>query len=92
MLVSRKLIFALLRTRCGCTRIDDEEIHYKDADGQEKVIAYDNLILSTGLVPQIALTESFYGICRDTIAIGDFIRPSSIMNANFEGFVNALNI
>ena len=79
-------------TKCGCTRIDDEEIHYKDADGQEKVIAYDNLILSTGLVPQIALTESFYGICRDTIAIGDCIRPSSIMNANFEGFVNALNI
>ena len=79
-------------TKSSCSRIDESEIYYKGADGQEKSIAYDNLILSTGLVPQIALTESFYGICRDTVAIGDCIRPSSIMNANFEGFVNALNI
>ena len=49
-------------------------------------------MLSSGLFALLALTESFYGICRDTIAIGDCIRPSSIMNANFEGFVNALNI
>lgn len=76
----------------GCKRIESEKIIYTDAAGEDQSIAYDNLILSTGLMPQIQLTESFYGICRNTIAIGDCIRPSSIMNANFEAYVNALNI
>lgn len=77
---------------CSCSKIDDENIWYKDKDGNEQCIPYDNLIISTGLVPQIDLVQQFYGICRDTIAIGDCIKPSSIMNANYEGFVNALNI
>lgn len=76
----------------GCKRITEDAIIYTDSDGQEHSLAYDNLILATGLVPQIPQTERFYGICRNTAAIGDCIRPSSIMNANFEGYVNALNI
>lgn len=77
---------------CSCTKIEDVNIWYKDKDGNQLSLPYDTLILSTGLVPQIDLVEQFYGICRDTVAIGDCIRPSSIMNANYEGFVNALNI
>ena len=46
----------------------------------------------TGLKSQNDLVESFYEVCRDAVAIGDCITPSSIMNANFEGYVNALNI
>lgn len=76
----------------SCKKIGEEHILYTDKTGKESHLAYDNLILSTGLVPQIQLTESFYGICRNTVAVGDCIRPSSIMNANFEAFVNALNI
>lgn len=78
--------------RCSCSKIEDEKIWYKDKDGNEQCIPYDNLIISTGLVPQIDVVQQFYGICRNTIAIGDCIKPSSIMNANYEGFVNALNI
>lgn len=78
--------------RCSCSKIEDENIWYKDKDGNEQCIPYDNLIISTGLVPQIDVVQQFYGICRNTIAIGDCIKPSSIMNANYEGFVNALNI
>lgn len=73
----------------SCKKIGEEHILYTDKTGKENHLAYDNLILSTGLVPQIQLTESFYGICRNTVAVGDCIRPSSIMNANFEAFVNA---
>lgn len=79
-------------TSCSCTQIDEDTICYKDKEGQVQKISYDNLIISTGLVPQIDLVEQFYGICRNTVAIGDCIKPSSIMNANYEGFVNALNI
>lgn len=78
--------------KSSCQKIDDDFIWYKDANGNEQKLAYDNLILSTGLVPQIDKVEQFYGICRDTVAIGDCIKPSSIMNANYEGYVNALNI
>ena len=76
----------------SCNKIDNEQIWYKDKKGLEQTLQYDNLILSTGLIPQIDLVEQFYGICADTVAIGDCIKPSSIMNANFEGFVNALNV
>lgn len=76
----------------SCRAISEEEVLYADQNGQEHRLPYDSLILSTGLAPQTALTESFYGICRNTAAIGDCIHPSSIMNANFEGYVNALNI
>ena len=72
--------------------IGENEILYKDENDEENRIAYDNLILSTGLKSQNDLVESFYEVCRDTVAIGDCITPSSIMNANFEGYVNALNI
>lgn len=76
----------------SCKEIGEDHILYTDKTGKENHLAYDNLILSTGLVPQIQLTESFYGICRNTVAVGDCIRPSSIMNANFEAYVNALHI
>ena len=76
----------------ACQEITGDEIIYTDQSGDRRSLPYDSLILSTGLAPQIALTESFYGICRNTAAIGDCIRPSSIMNANYEAYVNALNI
>ena len=78
--------------KCGCSRIEEDVVIYKDEKGEEKGISYDNLILSTGLSAQKKLVEAFYGICKDTIAIGDCISPSNIMNANFEGFAAGLNI
>ena len=78
--------------KCGCSRIEEDVVVYKDKKGEEKSISYDNLILSTGLSAQKKLVEAFYGICKDTIAIGDCISPSNIMNANFEGFAAGLNI
>ena len=75
-----------------CQKIENENLIYTNAAGEDKSFSYDNLILATGLMPQIALTESFYGICRNTVAIGDCIRPSSIMEATYEAYVNALNI
>ena len=78
--------------QAGCKEIGDENIIYLDKDKNERQIPYDNLILSTGLTPQIKETESFYSICVNTVAIGDCIKPSNIMNANYEAYVNALNI
>ena len=78
--------------RCTCSKLDDEKVWYRDGYDQEKTLPYDNLIISTGFAAQINLVEKFYGICRDTVAIGDCIKPSDIMKATFEGFVNALTI
>ena len=78
--------------KCGCSRIEEDVVIYKNESGEEKQLPYDQLILSTGLVAQRQLVESFYGICRDTVAIGDCVSPSNIMNANFEGHTAALNI
>ncbi len=75
----------------SCTKVGDDVVSYEDATGTHEV-AYDHMVVSTGLAPRIDLVESFFGICRNTTAIGDCTHPSSIMNATFEGHSFALSI
>lgn len=83
-------ITVLTETACG--EITENEILCRHQDGTKIRIAYDHLILSTGLVPKVEEANSFYGITRNTVSIGDCVHPSSIMNAVFEGYTAALNI
>ena len=83
-------ITVLTETSCG--EITEDEILCRHPDGTEQRIAYDHLILSTGLVPKDEEANSFFGITRNTVSIGDCVHPSNIMNAVFEGYTAALNI
>lgn len=76
----------------SCTKVSAEHVEYADDAGRRQKAAYDHMIVSVGFAPQTDLVERFHGIVPDTATIGDCVRPSSIMNANFEGHTFALNI
>lgn len=76
----------------SCTKVSAEHVEYADDAGRRQKAAYDHMIVSVGLAPQTDLVERFHGIVPDTATIGDCVRPSSIMSANFEGHTFALNI
>jgi hypothetical protein len=59
-------------------------------DGTSRVIPFDDMVVSTGMAARSKETEALYGIVRNTVAVGDCTRPSSIMNAVFEGHSFAL--
>ena len=59
---------------------------WTDVSGASQEAPYDQLVVSTGLADRARDAEGFYGIARNTVAIGDCTHPSSIMNAVFEGY------
>ena len=78
--------------RSSCKEITEMDVIYEDRDHCTHSAAYDSFIFSTGLVPKNTEADSFYGITRNTVSIGDCKGPSSIMNAVFEGYTAGLNI
>ncbi|NCB32831.1 MAG: FAD-dependent oxidoreductase [Erysipelotrichia bacterium] len=76
-----------------CQEITEDAMLIKDIENDTiHRLAYDNVILATGLVSRRDTVRSLYGIIRNTVSIGDCTKPSSIMNAVFEGHTAALNI
>ncbi len=80
-------------TGTACQKITDKAMLVKTAESDDAIqLPCDNVILSTGLVSRRETVRGLYGIVRNTVSIGDCTRPSSIMNAVFEGHTAALNI
>lgn len=79
-------------TQSGCTEVTQTEVVFANHDGAECRIPYDHMVVSTGLMAHSAQAESFYGIARNTVAIGDCVKPASIMNAIFEGYSFGLSV
>lgn len=75
-----------------CLEIKENEVVVKTKEAKEQFIKADNVIVCTGLRAKRELTESFYGITPDVVAIGDCDRPRNIMEATFEGHSIALNL
>lgn len=75
---------------CSCQKIADGRAHCMMADGTAAVFPFDDLVVSTGTEARSQESMAFYGIVRNTVAIGDCIKPSGIMNAVYEGHAFAL--
>ena len=71
-------------TSSACRQVADGVATVATPAGEVE-LPYDTFVVSTGLAPRADATRGLYGICRDTCSIGDCVRPSSIMNAIFEG-------
>ncbi|MFZ7132568.1 MAG: FAD-dependent oxidoreductase [Eubacteriales bacterium] len=76
----------------GCQEIQDEGVIIKMRDGEEKFIKADTVIIATGLKPNKAVADSFYGIVPETCIIGDCKKPRKIMEATLEGYSIASNL
>lgn len=57
-----------------------------------QAIAFDNLIVRTGLRSNQELAESFYGIVPYTVMIGDCNRIGKIIDTTFEGYMVVQNL
>ncbi len=76
----------------GCQEIKEEGIMVKTNAGEEKFIKADTVIIATGLKPNKAAADSFYGIVPETFIIGDCKKPRKIMEATLEGHSIAANL
>ena len=65
--------------------IKENEVDVLLKDGTIKTIEADCVVLCTGVRPNKALAESFYGITPEIYEAGDVILPRLIQEANFEG-------
>ena len=79
-------------TESTCREIKDTVVVFEDRDHNITEIPYDHFIFSAGLIAKRKEADSFFGITRNTVSIGDCNLPSSIMNAVFEGYNAGLNI
>lgn len=77
-------------TSCSCQKVTEGEALCLMADGTACTIPFDDMVVSTGMAARSKEAEALFGIVRNTVAIGDATKPSSIMNAVFEGHSFAL--
>jgi NADPH-dependent 2,4-dienoyl-CoA reductase/sulfur reductase-like enzyme len=77
-------------TSCSCQKVAEGEARCMMADGTARAIPFDDMVVSTGMAARSKEVEALFGIVRNTVAIGDCTKPSSIMNAVFEGHSFAL--
>ena len=67
------------------TKIEDGQVTYKDADGNEQTIPADSVVAATGLGPDLNEAEKYDGIADKVVRIGDAVKGGKI----FDCFHNA---
>jgi len=75
-----------------CTGIKENVITYIDADGNEKLIHADSVVLSVGMRARKAEALSFYGTADRFYMIGDCKNPATIQQAMRSAFSVASTI
>lgn len=79
-----KTLTVLLETKCE--QIKNSRCMVITKEGQKKAIAFDNIVVCTGLRANQALAESFFGIVPYTAMIGDCNHVGKIIDCTFEGY------
>jgi len=69
----------------SCLEVTDTDVVFSGPTGEKTAIPYDNMVVSTGMTTRQGEVEGLYGVIRNTVSIGDCVKPSNIMNAVFEG-------
>ncbi len=69
-----------------CTAITEDGVVVVDAEGNERVLKADTVILASGMKAKAAERESFADTAFDVIPIGDCVHPRTVHAAVSEGF------
>lgn len=78
-------------TQATVTSIDDAGVHVKLADGSEKTVAADTVVVST-LAPVADLVEPLKKVAAEVIVIGDALKPRRGSNAIADGYRAGMKI
>ncbi len=76
----------------NCLEVKDKLAVLEHSDGKIEEVAYDNIVICTGIRPNVKEAYSFYHLVPDTNMIGDCVQPRKIQEAIFEGHSLALSI
>jgi pyruvate/2-oxoglutarate dehydrogenase complex dihydrolipoamide dehydrogenase (E3) component len=72
--------------------INDSGVLIKTADGKQKLVEADTVVLAAGSTPNNDLATDLKGRVSQVISVGDCVEPRSIMEAVGEGFRAGLKI
>ena len=67
-------------------------VYAVNAEGDEEFIPADGIVYAMGMRPNVKTVEELSGVCLDTRAIGDCVRPRKARQAMEEGYWAAVNL
>lgn len=79
-------------TGARCTGITGTGLTYAAKDGTEASVSCDTVVLSAGMRPRQALSETFRDCAPFFVSIGDCVKATNIRNATRTGFDAAIRL
>jgi pyruvate/2-oxoglutarate dehydrogenase complex dihydrolipoamide dehydrogenase (E3) component len=78
---------------CGavCKAIEKMSVTYQK-DGTTRILVTDGIILAAGMKARSVEADTFIGLTRDYVQVGDCVRPRTVEWAVKEGFYAAMNL
>lgn len=83
---------AKILKRCSAAKIDDEGVHYVDAQGQNHVIPCDTVLVTGGMTPKTDHVEEFAQLAKEFYMAGDCIKVGDMVSVNRSAFAAASRI
>lgn len=81
-----------IHRKCVCTEIKENAVIYENENGDMKEVACDKVVLAVGLRSNDDVAMEFFGICADTVMIGDCYKVGKVRDANESGFFAGYNL
>lgn len=79
-------------TEAHTTAVTGKSVTYTTADGQEKTIECDSVVISAGVAPETASAISYSGTAEQFLMAGDCVKPGRIYEATRAAFGAATQI
>ena len=79
-------------TGAKCTAITTDGVTYTDKEGGEHTVPCGAVVLSAGMRPRQALSETFRDCAPFFVAIGDCVKATNVRNATRTGFDAAMRL
>ncbi|MGI9953471.1 NAD(P)/FAD-dependent oxidoreductase [Moorellaceae bacterium AZ2] len=75
-----------------CTEVTEAGVKVVDQEGREKFIEADTVVYAVGMRPRAEVVEVLRGVVPWFVAVGDCVKPRTIKEAVYEGFMAAMDI
>lgn len=79
-------------TGWACSKVTDEGVYAKNADGEEKLFEADTVILAAGLVADTAIVDELRPLVTENYVIGDAYRARKVGNATRDAYDAVVNM
>ena len=76
----------------ACVSIEKGGVRVKTPEGEERVLACDDVVTALGVRPRSGLVEALSDVAPQTLVVGDCRRARVIKDAVFEGYMAAAGI